>query len=294
MKNILPTAAAISLLASTAFTQTILVDDQFTDGSKLKTGALDAAFFTQGSGTAASIQSDDTTGPNEGGNDNALELTVGGQGFRGLVAAFTPFSLVSTGDNITLTLDLRYTADPGNAAAGFRFGLYNSNATPVIADATTLSGDDDGYAARFPTGGNTTAVTIGEEDGAGGGALPTSGSDVSVLSGGTDGTVTSISGTTNYYRLQLSITRNSLGGLDFVASQGVNTPTLTTAYSVTDATPITTTFDEIVLFNGSVTQAFRVDNVLVTVVPEPSTFAMLFGGLGMLIGTRRFRRGRNA
>jgi len=110
-----------------------------------------------------------------------------------------------------------------------------------------------------------------------------------ILTGGTNGTVSSIAGSASYYRLQLSITRNAGSGLDFVVSMGNNTTTLTTAYSLTDASPVTTTFDEVVIFNGvSTTAGFRVDNVLVTTaIPEPSAAFLLALGCGAAVLRRR-------
>lgn len=158
---------AIPIHQATAIT---LVSDGFVDGTTTDAGdAEDITWFSQGSATSIAIVSDGTTGPNEAGNDNALELSVGGQGARGVVGLLpSAFSLLSTGYNITLQFDLRYTGDPPGNSAGFRFGFYNSNGTVVAANATNTAGNDLGYAARMATGGNTSFPTIIEEVGAGG------------------------------------------------------------------------------------------------------------------------------
>jgi hypothetical protein len=40
----------------------------------------------------------------------------------------------------------------------------------------------------------------------------------------------------------------------------------------------------------SFTQVWQMDNLTITMVPEPSTVALLLGGLGLLAGLRRYRR----
>ena len=49
----------------------------------------------------------------------------------------------------------------------------------------------------------------------------------------------------------------------------------------------------VVAFGNNMTaspETLLVDNVQVTMVPEPSTFAMILGGLGLFAGWRRYRR----
>lgn len=41
---------------------------------------------------------------------------------------------------------------------------------------------------------------------------------------------------------------------------------------------------------ASFTQIWQMDNLMITMVPEPSTVAVLVGGLGLLAGWRRYRR----
>jgi hypothetical protein len=282
-------AALIFATAGIASAQTILVDDQFIDnGVTNGSDALDIAWFTNGSGASLTTASDNSTGPNEGVNDNAMNVAVGGQGFRGAAGNMTTAAnLSATGHYASLRLDIRYTSNPANVDAGFRFGLFNSNGTTVAANSDLLSDNDIGYAARFSIGTATANVGLSEKASGTGGSV--SGGNVSILSSAT-ANVTSLNGTTNYYRLQLDIVRNGSNGLDFTISEGVNTTSLTPVLTFTDNSAATFVFDSIVLSNGNTVTDYRVDNILVTTgIPEPSTAVALLAGFGAFALIRRRR-----
>lgn len=284
--SLLLTACTLSL----ANAQT-LVDDRFIDGG-VSNGTdpleLDVAWFTNGASSSLSVVSDNSTGPNEGSNDNAIAVNTAGQGFRGAAGNMTTgANLSATNYYVSLRLDVRYTADPANVDAGFRFGLFSSNGTTVAANNDGLSNNDIGYGARFSVGTATANVSLSERVSGTGGAL--SGAGIGILSSAT-ANVTSLNGTTNYYRLQLDIVRNGSNGLDFTISEGVNTTTLTQVLTFTDTTASTFLFDSVVFTNGNTVANYAVDNVLITTgIPEPSTALSLLAGFG-LFGLIRRRR----
>jgi len=217
------------------------------------------------------------------------------------------YSLVNVGDNLTLTFDVafnstaeNYGGAPSDNSAGFRFGLYNAGTTPVNSDGSYQTGDDDGFAARMSTGDSSQPPTVALETqlgaGVNGSNLALSGNSAMTLaSGNASGTVTNINGSvggTSYYALQLSMTLAAMGQINFTVSEGVNTTTLNQIYSVSAPESAgASSFNEILIGDGNITQYFELDNVDLTLasVPEPSTMGIVIAGAGTLLLARRRR-----
>jgi hypothetical protein len=200
-----------------------------------------------------------------------------------------PITLAAQGDFIRLEFTFRYT-NAGTAAAnaaGFRFGIENSNGTPVTADnQTSISDNDQGYYAQ--TGVGTVAPlstnTLYRESG---GTFP--------ILGGIDRTnlATNSAGAAfndnNAHTVSFSITRTAGNNISLSLIYDGGTPITNTT---TSGTGNFFTFDEIAFSNGFVTSpvSFNLDNITITSVPEPATMGLTsFGAVGML-GLVRGRR----
>ncbi|MBN8460757.1 MAG: PEP-CTERM sorting domain-containing protein [Verrucomicrobia bacterium] len=170
---------------------------------------------------------------------------------------------INIGDTLTLAFSGRYYEAPGDNSGGFRFGFISP-------------GDlDNNLYAQLGSGGNT-----------GNGLYRDLGGDDSPGAGTTTGISSTASGTTyatlgtSAIAAQFSITRT--GASAYTLSSNVNGAirTATTTSGWND-------YNAIFIRNGGISSDFLVDNVSVTLVPEPAT--ALLGGLGLL-GLLRRRR----
>jgi hypothetical protein len=142
-------------------TTTTIVDDGFSDG--LRTDGSDAKdvnwwIIEASSGGTTPLLSivDDTAGI---GSGKALHVENAGansqlSSTKAIVAPFSQCNLEAVGDRLVLRFDFRFVqifaGDPLNA---FRFGLYNSNGSPVTGDRQAASYNDSGYTATVTYGG---------------------------------------------------------------------------------------------------------------------------------------------
>jgi hypothetical protein len=270
-------ATASLMLCSSAFAATI-VDDKFIDGGFTNgADAKDISWYATGGDL--SVVSDQTTGPDEGVADNALNRTAAT--FSGALGSFASTTL-AIGETMTLSFNLDFTATPGTNSGGLRFGLYNSNGSPVAGNSNDPN-NDFGYRIALPTN-QSSAPVINRE--AGTNASIGTGNDAVALA--TPGSFSNINigATTNNY--SFSITRGASTNTFGLSLNG----TSIALTAIEDAN--ITTFDEIYIGTGNISTAFCVDNVLLTVVstiPEPSTYASLvgFGVLGLAVLRRRNR-----
>lgn len=296
-----------ALLATTGARAATIVDDKFIDGGVTDgSDASDVGWYpvvNAAGGTNPSPQSDSTTGPNEGGNDAALQFTPSAA-FAGTGASFTQVTL-AVGQTITLSFDARFTGTPTTNGGGFRLGLYNTDGGTT---GTSNSNSDYGYLVRAPAGGTAAAPSLAKELGngtngggaAGNGALILGGNDILTV-GTYANSVAALGAASATY--SLAITRTSATAVSFglqVNGVSVGGGPFTDSGNVPGATgspantPAYFTFNEIVIGTGNVTSnpTFRVDNVLLTVttaVPEPAAMGLMaLGGLSLLC--RRTRR----
>ena len=228
-----------ALGASTAATVTIADDEslfvRMNDGFDSAAATVgndgDDPFDTAWTGSTMSVAADPTF--NSG---KALNVDTTGT-FGGAKAAFTARSLPNNGDTITLSFDFRYTAAPTNVAAGLRFGLYNSTGA--------------GFCAHHGTGGNTGLGLLECPDGTFGSGTLTG------ISSGTKATINDQLKHTISLKL-----RKTTGGI--VVTSTVDGVT----HTGTDATPVITSFDTVLIANGNQNVDFRLDNVRVEYDPN--------------------------
>lgn len=225
--------------AATAATVTIADDeslfvrmnDGFDSASATAGNDGDDAFDTAWSGSTMSIATDTTFNTGK-----ALNVDTTGT-FGGAKGAFTARSLPNNGDALTLSFDFRYTAAPTNTSAGLRFGLYNSTGA--------------GFCVHHGTGGNTGLGLLECPDGTFG-----SGS----LTGISSGTKATINDQVKH-TMSLKLRKTSAGIVVTSTVDGV-------AHTGTDASPVITTFDTVLIANGNQTVDFRLDNVRVEYDPN--------------------------
>jgi hypothetical protein len=275
-------AAAGALAAGGAASAAVIASDGF-DAATHPTGSRTVVtpavvpgnngipFFTRfadpGNGTAT-IVSDSAVG---GATAEALSVTntTASNSFPVIGVLPAMGMVTNVNDAVTLSFKFRFlnatTVADNNTA--FRFGLFNSKSTPVTADNTTASNDDQGY---YVTMGDATQASSTLAYNESGGTSP--------ILGGTDrNPATASAGVTGIndnlgHTVSMTLTRTSATalGMSLVIDGGAP---VTTSFSV-----IYPGFDEIAFSDGFVGTAsgqlnFAVDDVQVTannvVVPEP-------------------------
>ncbi|MFA6288905.1 MAG: PEP-CTERM sorting domain-containing protein [Opitutaceae bacterium] len=241
----------------------ILVDDQFIDGGITNGGdTLDAAWSAITPPTPGSVS---LISPFGGSNaTNALHLGTTTT-FSGALGTFTNGTALALGDSITLAFDLRLTSAPTANGAGLRFGFGSANNT---------------YGFTYGEGGTVGAAFVQWSP-----ALLSGNPNVIYAASSTPSS--SINDQVSH-SFSITLTRASSNTLSLSASvDGV-------AYTaITGGTVSSFTFNNILIGNGNVIQAFNLDNVVVSTaaaIPEPSTWAALAGGMGLVVAIYRRRR----
>lgn len=274
----------IGLVLQPGFAATTIVSDSFADGERSTQNLpTSAAWYQLGSATSTvSSSTGYTISPAASGNASIA------------VSYFTPTTL-AIGSSMTLTFSVTDTITPGAASArqGLRFGLFNSNGvTPgsnlLTGDTTTLTNSAfthyTGYAGFYSLQSalDPSGIAISQRDGVSP-VLTNSlfgGTSYSTL-GALTGSSATTTGTT--YTVSLTLQYISATEMDITLIANGNTVTRTTS-------SIISTFDSIGLFSSGSNGDITYDNITVTVVPEPSTAALLavtFFGAIVLCRERR-------
>lgn len=277
------TASAIAALFCGQAGAVVIVNDDFEDGLADDAGnAFDLSWGPASNATTLSVDNA-ATAP---GTGNYLQVnnTSNFGAFRGTLPN-NPRLSISIGETLNLSFSLFYNTAPASTGNGLRFGLLNSadNGIGVVAGTGTntaieLKGDFD---ATDPTVfGGSNAFNLSNHSGAG-----DSRTNGTMSSGLTDGVI---------YSVLYTITRTTADTL--TASSSINGGTATvTDFNNTPDTDGTQGNDYITDFtngaiyirSGSQAANYRIDNVFLEVVPEPST--ALLGAIGCLALLRRRR-----
>jgi hypothetical protein len=190
---------------------------------------------------------------------------------NGYVVAYFTATTLDIGDSITLSFDFSYADAAASAGNQLRFGLFNSGGSQVSADGATSDSafnDDAGYGSFY---------SLQTTEGSGGYSIRgrTGGNDTlwSASTGGLDTLLVSddsdISAVDTTYSASFTITSTASGELTI--SSTINGQTI----EYTDTAASTTTFDMISIYAGGANGALTLSNMSVTLIPEPSTFALL-------------------
>ncbi len=238
----------------------VIYSDNFSDGNRNGWYA-----FTATGGTAT-VPSD------------AMVLTQG-TGSTAVISYFTPTTL-TPGQTMTLTFDFQ-TSSTGSA--DIRFGLFNSQGSQINTDLAATSNaafnNDLGYGGfQFLNSGDQ-EQRIQRRN---------SGNDTFWTTATFSNLVNSISTITLAANTMSSATLT----IDYVSlgNMTISTDFAGTTRTVNITSNIITTFDSVSIFRqGGNSSTLTVDNVVVSVVPEPSTWALL-AGAGTFVMILRRRR----
>ncbi len=300
MKNLLGTLTLSLLLAGTAYSQTVLVNDTFTSAVRVGTppsvtgvdrdGAApltnDYVVATNGDVPMATGANASNVGPGITGNSFFVTNTSVAYSVS---TYFAPTTL-QIGQSISLSFDFRTdNVVAANGAGFFRLGLFNSGTGKLTANTSAFDGggafaDDTGYIAQYSISAGAVSGVL-QERLASTGNIFAGGSSLSTTSVGTG---PQIAANTNY-TATLTLTRTASGVTLGSSFDGV---TLTGADT---ATPFTS-FDSLGIFigtpfgNATTPRNNFIDNVQVNVVPEPTSVALLGLGAGLLCLRNRSRR----
>jgi hypothetical protein len=280
-------AALVAMLSSSGLQAAVLLNDTFSDNERATqslTGSAEWAFSNSGA-LNTNASSSASTG--------AMVYTATTSSAQSATAYFaasgSPVSLAD-GESITLTFDFSFSSIV-NVDQGLRFGIFNSNGTRFASGFSgtlqpfsnaSVNGPTTGYLAYVNPGATSGTSTYSVREEFTGGATPFS----STGTVGTNNTAAYLGLSANTtYSAVFSITRS---GANAVLSSTINGVT----QSGTDTgASAGFSYDEISIFTGSAvvptSGTFTIDNVNVTVIPEPS--AAMLGALGV-IGLLRRRR----
>jgi hypothetical protein len=202
----------------------------------------------------------------QSGTDNALTATIAGNTFQGMIGTMGSSTTIPIGQTLTLSFIGQYTEAPGNVGGGLRFGFISAYNNVNNANADNAIGVQSG------TGTNNT-LSLNRDTTPNFGPL-----------GGTTVTMATTTGTqnvgTSVYTASFAITRTGTGTYSY--SGNVNGSTVSVSG---ETVGVFDNYNAIAIVNGNTAADFRIDNVSVTLIPEPS--AALIGSLGLLALLRR-------
>jgi len=287
MKRFTPLCFALALALPGAVSGVTIVDDSWASGTRTSP-PNDASWWASTTSSAIEVY------PGE------LGLISGTSG-RGIHGIFTAQSL-GIGQTLTATFDFTTPATVGSAkSAAFRIGLFDTTGhlPGLEADISASSGSPNpvynnlfGYMMDFDVNTGTEDISVRERSNPASGQLMAVTSDYTFLSGG--GNSYSFAANTAY-RGVMSITRTGADSVDITGElyQGA---TQLSAYTGSDSSGIVSDFGMIAFhvgsgtFGSTTTAGQGVDNGLtfsnikieLLAVPEPSSAALLLGGLFVL------------
>lgn len=196
------------------------------------------------------------------GTANALSTDITNT-FQGMIGTMASSTTIPIGNTLTFSFIGQFTQSPGNTATALRFGFVNSISP------------DNAFGMRVGTGSEK-GLSIVRDVNPGNGS-PLGGAEVVQLATGT-GTQNVITNTV--YSASFSITRDAASTYTYLGNIDGSTLSFTSSSNGFD------NYNAVAIMSTP-NADFRIDNVSVTLIPEPS--AALLGGLGLLALLRRRR-----
>jgi len=240
----------------------VVFNDTFDVGSSPTIGddgddPNDASWGILGSGQALSVDDD--------GGNNVMGITATSD-YRGAKASLSSTVTLADGDSISLSFKVRATSTPVDLQKGFSFSFYNSAGTGA---------GEYGYVFLGAWGTQSTA-NIYESSNAG------------VLSAGAnvdwEGAPAGMFSGTDWHTVSATIERVDSDTLSF--SYSVDGVYVWNDWQRTDPVS-TTTFDTIAIGNRATTQSFMLDDINLTVIPEPATIGLIsISAVGLMVVRR--------
>jgi hypothetical protein len=298
MKRLVLLLSCAMMLTPAMLFGTVIVDDSWADGGRNNgPDPLDTDWWISTSSGAIEV----STG--------SMGLVTGGSG-RGIHGTFTPQTL-NVGDSLTATFSFITPPTVGNnISTGFRVGLFDTlGRSGLAADISASSGSPNpiynglpGYMMDFDVNtGSAANITFREHDqtATAGQLLATTTPYIYMAAGGDP---YSFAPNTSYTGV-ISVTRSGADTLDLTGSlyQGA---TLLSTYTTTDSSGIASTFGLLAFqansgtfgssntantpYNGIDFSNIKIET---SIVPEPSSAAMVLGGL-LALGLSLWRRAR--
>ncbi|QTN32678.1 PEP-CTERM sorting domain-containing protein [Akkermansiaceae bacterium] len=264
--------AGISQAATTVFSDTFSDGDR-TDGADLD----DIQWYAGRNNVALSVGADAGIGTGD-----AL-LVNSSTTFSRVVGLFGSAVTIGVGETLRLSFDMRFQTTPGTGSGLLRIGIFNNGGTAITGDEDPGANQNNHFGYGFST--NPGAVL------AGGTTVTTEEAGNSILGGSNPGGFSStgsagasIEWGTTVHNGVFSITRLADGSMDLSARIDGGT-----AATANIAAPINSsyTFHEVAFGQGNMNIDFALDNVELSIVPEPSTSLVL--ALGALCFLRRRR-----
>jgi|GEM_PF-5743271 len=255
MKHLLPCLLGILILPASSLIADDIFSDDFSDGNY-------EGWYSSSTLGGIAIES------------GGLKVSAG----RSVQARFTPTEL-SLGDSISLKFQISLSTI-ADTSSGFRFGLFDSHGTPLNSNENTLFLPYDGIiVATNPSGQSGTASFRARNPNlsvTGSGALMTTTKDVYSIIAPTGAYGSGLLADTGY-DVDLTFLKTEFGlSLSFSISSGE--ATLQSLNIVFDEA-LDYNFDTLGISGVTDMGDFRLDNVRIVVVPEPSTSFLAIGGL---------------
>jgi hypothetical protein len=242
----------------------------------------------------------------QGTNAPVIGSTTSTSAASRIIGYFTPETLVSVGDKISLTFQVGFNdaVGVGNGGDNFRFALFDRNGESVPGSENIASaGSSDtngflGYWAGVMTGSGTNGSLRERFDTTNNDMFTNGSASANLTTPPIGGTAAPMAGQVNgagpltLYDGQMTLTRTS-SGIDiagsFSGNGGANT------FAASDSTPISLTYGAVGFLNGGGISAdqmiFQDVDATYTAVPEPPAGLLLLLAGGALALTHLWRRG---
>lgn len=302
MKHTLPFALVLAAISSTSLGQIVLLNETFSDLERSSNSLPSSAQWTFGAHNATAANAFASLDASSGALvwDHSITTPTAANSFSAIWAHFTeagsPITL-AVGETITLTFDVSFSTAGAfiNSSGGFRFALFNSAG---IRTATDLAGTNEtgiasgntfsgwrGYEGQTPisnveTGATGTNDFLTRERGGTGNGLFSSANWTPLAS---SAVAEPLFASATTYQGFLNIGRTDTGA---VIQAGINGKVTN---SFLDTSSPFVSFDTVAFFVlDGVSKDVTIDNVNISVVPEPSTSWIL--GVAALGLIRRRRR----